>query len=44
VWTEALGDRLKELTTEVQSVRRDVDQIKALLSELRRLVQAGDAG
>ena len=44
VWTEALGDQLKELTTEVRSVRRDVDQIKALLSELRRLAQARRRG
>ena len=36
---EALVDVMKELATEIRSVRRDVDQIKAVIGKLRRLAE-----
>ena len=40
VRTEALVDVMKELVAEIRSVRRDVDQIKAIIAKLRRLAEA----
>ena len=40
VRTEALVDVMKELASEIRSVRRDVDQIKAIIARLRRLAEA----
>jgi hypothetical protein len=40
VRTEALVDVMKELAVEIRSVRRDVDQIKAVITKLRRLAEA----
>ena len=40
VRTEALVDVMKELASEIRSVRRDVDQIKAIIAKLRRLAEA----
>ena len=40
VRTEALVAVMKELATEIRSVRRDVDQIKAIIAKLRRLAEA----
>ena len=40
VRTEALIDVMRELAVEIRSVRRDVDQIKAVITKLRRLAEA----
>ena len=40
VRTEALVDVMKELASEIRSVRRDVDQIKAIIAKPRRLAEA----
>ncbi len=40
VRTEALVAVMKELAAEIRSVRRDVDQIKAVIAKLRRLAEA----
>ena len=40
VRTESLVDVVTELASEIRSVRRDVDQIKAIFARLRRLAQA----
>ena len=40
VRTEALVAVMKELATEIRSVKRDVDQIKAIIGKLRRLAEA----
>ena len=44
VRTEALRDVMKELASEIRSVRRDVDQIKAIINKLRRLIEARRRG
>ena len=44
VRTEALVDVMKELASEIRSVRRDVDQIKAIIAKLRRLAEAKRRG
>ena len=44
VRTEALIDVMKELASEIRSVRRDVDQIKAVITKLRRLAEAKRRG
>ena len=44
VRTEALVDVMKELASEIKSVRRDVDQIKKIISRLRQLAEAKRRG
>ena len=44
VRTEALVDVMRELASEIRSVRRDVDQIKAIIAKLRRLAEAKRRG
>jgi len=44
VRTEALVHVMRELASEIRSVRRDVDQIKAIIAKLRRLAEAKRRG
>ena len=44
VRTEALVDVMKELASEVRSVCRDVDRIKAIITKVRRLADAKRRG
>ncbi len=44
VRTEALVDVMRELASEIRSVRRDVDQIKAIIAKFRRLAEAKRRG
>jgi hypothetical protein len=44
VRVEALVDVIRELVAEMRSVRRDVDQIKAVIAKVRQLVEVRKQG